>query len=241
MLPGAALSSPALPGIFIAPRSTPRSSRDGQTTPVSLGGLAVGDASQGLQYQNWTGSVDGSSDIILTPAAGPPANVTTIANLAWFDFTFDQSMRPVISYALQDGTAHFYWFDTTIAAFTTTALPNGTDPWPFVQMDDTRAIEVNSDDVIVAYTRSSNLYFRAQRDRYGTEYSLGGIGGQLLVGMGMSNVNRFQFMFADIQPDQFTHQGKFVGSQVFKAIEVGRAGDIKPRIWPHRRNNTVLS
>jgi hypothetical protein len=35
--------------------------------------------------------------------------------------------------------------------------------------------------------------------------------------------------------------GKFVGSRVFKAVEIGRVGEIKPRIWPSRKNNTVFS
>lgn len=33
--------------------------------------------------------------------------------------------------------------------------------------------------------------------------------------------------------------GKFVGSPVFKAVEISRVGDVIPRIWPAKKNNTV--
>lgn len=33
--------------------------------------------------------------------------------------------------------------------------------------------------------------------------------------------------------------GKFVNAKVFVAIEIGRVGDIIPRIWPSKKNNTV--
>jgi Concanavalin A-like lectin/glucanases superfamily len=33
--------------------------------------------------------------------------------------------------------------------------------------------------------------------------------------------------------------GKFVGSAVYKAVEISRVGDIIPRIWPSKKNNTV--
>lgn len=33
--------------------------------------------------------------------------------------------------------------------------------------------------------------------------------------------------------------GRFVGSAVYPAVQVSRVGDIKPRIWPAKKNNTV--
>jgi hypothetical protein len=33
--------------------------------------------------------------------------------------------------------------------------------------------------------------------------------------------------------------GKFVGAKVFTAVEISRVGDIIPRIWPTKKNNTV--
>jgi hypothetical protein len=33
--------------------------------------------------------------------------------------------------------------------------------------------------------------------------------------------------------------GKFVGAAVYPAVQVSRVGDIQPRIWPAKKNNTV--
>lgn len=42
-----------------------------------------------------------------------------------------------------------------------------------------------------------------------------------------------------VQPTTINLGGKFVPSPVYKAVEVGQVGDIKPRIWPAKKNNTV--
>lgn len=255
MLPGHALSPTPLPSAFLSPRGTPRvvestyfnftpvafSGPDGNVSPKSVGPNGYRDTTLGLASQIWTGSYDGFN-LVLTPQVGTPINVFSQVNLIWFDFCFDQSANPVIAYADTFKNVAFYWYDTTISAFRVTPLPFGTDPWPFCQLDDTRPAESSSSDVVICYTRGTHLYFLAQRDRFGTEYDLGAIPGlpsKMLVAAGMSTGGRFQFEFANILPNLSFAYGKFVGSPVFKAVQASRVGDIKPRIWPSKKNNTV--
>lgn len=240
MLPNHVLSSTAVPGTLLTPRATPRSAADGALSPMSIGGAGFRDTSLGLKSQVWTGSYDGAN-IVLTPATGFAITIA-ISSVIWFDFTFDQSMNPVVAYADLFGGVAFRWFDTTTNNFAITSLPFGTDPWPFCQLDDPRPEEIQVNDVIVTYTRGSHLYFLAQRDRFGIEYDLGAISvdpPKVLIAVGMSTVNRIQFEFAEILPNLSFAYGKFVGSKVFKAVEIGRVGDIRPRLWPTRKNNTV--
>lgn len=243
MLPGQVLSTTVLPSTFLPPRQVLRSASDANIAPQSIGGAGFRDTSQGLNSQVWIGSYSGSN-VILTPAVGAPlVPIAGMTGIIWFDFTFDQSMNPVVAYAKADLTVQFLWFDTLISANRTTALPFGTDPWPFCQLDDSRSSEISTGDVVVTYTRAGHLYFLAQRDRYGVEYDLGAVVpvGKVMVGAGMNHINRFQFEFATILPDLHVAYGKFVGSKVFKAVQAGRVGDVRPRIWPTKKNNTVLA
>lgn len=255
MLPGHVLSSTSLPTAFLSPRGTPRavestyfnfvpaafSGQDGAFAPQSIGPNGYRDTTQGLASQVWTGSYDGFN-LVLKPQVGASITVFQQLNLVWFDFCFDQSANPVVAYADTSKNVSFYWYDSTINNFRTTALPFGTDPWPFCQLDDTRAAEATASDVVICYTRGTHLYFIAQRDRFGVEYDLGAIPGlpnKMLVAAGMSTGNRFQFEFANILPNLSHAYGKFVQSPVFKAVEISKVGSIIPRIWPSKKNNTV--
>jgi hypothetical protein len=64
-----------------------------------------------------------------------------------------------------------------------------------VCLDDKRPLQNAVSDVILAYTRSGNLYFRAQRDRYLVEYPLATAVTGTLDKVGMNTVNRLQFEF----------------------------------------------
>lgn len=255
MLPGHALSPTALPSTFLTPRGVLRcvestyfnftpvafSGQVGAFAPQSVGPNGYRDTTLGLASQVWTGSYDGFN-LVLTPQVGAPLTIFQQVNLIWFDFCFDQSANPVIAFADSSKNVSFYWFDSSINAFRVTALPFGTDPWPFCQLDDTRQAETNSSDVVICYTRGTHLYFIAQRDRFGVEYDLGvipGLPSKMLVAAGMSTGGRFQFEFANILPNLSFAYGKFVSSPVFKAIEMSKVGDIKPRIWPSKKNNKV--
>lgn len=239
MLPGQILSVPTLSGSFLSPRGSIRSAADGNLVSRSIGGVGINDTTQGLASQIWTGSFNGAS-INLVPASGSPYASPTFGAVVWFDFCFDQSMNPVIAFALSDGSAAFYWFDSTVPGFVITALPAGTDPWPYCAMDDTRASQVQSSDVIVSFTNAGELYFLAQRDRFGVQYHLGHVGTtQVLTQAGMNNVGRFQFQFNALLPDQISIEGKFVPAAVYSPVLIPNVGAVRPRIYMPLEDVTV--
>lgn len=159
------------------------------------GGIAVGDASQGLQVQTWTCNCDGHNFVVTSPSDPGGTNILNVAgNVVDMSFTFDQLMRPFVAYMLDDNTSHFHWFDSSIPGFTTTDLP-ANSLYPRCTLDDKRAPEALFSDILLAYTRAGRLYFRQQRDRYGVEYQLtnGNFTTSRLNNIGINSVLRMQF------------------------------------------------
>lgn len=147
-----------------------------QNTPLqaySMGGIDLSDPSQGLVVQEWTLDVIGDTvdtAIYLSAPSHPSSLLFSYPNITWARLAFDQNMKPVIS-MLAGGQACFYWWDPTIPGTTITNLPAGTLS-PAVTLDDKNPLAnlAGTNDVVIAYTRTNNLYFRLQRDRYNVEY-----------------------------------------------------------------------
>jgi len=170
MIPDKALSTLAVEGDFLPPRNR----RKQPLEDYELGGVALNDASQGLQFYEWRGRYIDGSVVLDVPGVVAPVTVLTVPGVTEFSFSFDQNMSPVVAYMLDDGSAHFYWFDSTIPGFTTLDLGSGVRS-PRCSLDDKRAasgVISGASDVILTYLRDDALYFRAQRDRYATEYKL---------------------------------------------------------------------
>lgn len=165
------------------------------------GGKALADPSAGITYQIWTASISGTNINLSAPAV-PEFTVLSGVNAAWVALAFDQNAREFIAYADGVGNANYYWYDSTLPGFRTTALP-GPVFQVFAALDDSRSVESTNSDILLAYVRSGTLYIRAQRDRYGTEYNLGSVPGidhtAQLVQIGMNTHWRFQFAFQNVQ------------------------------------------
>ncbi|HXS14421.1 MAG TPA: hypothetical protein VN734_17110 [Acidobacteriaceae bacterium] len=56
---------------------------------------------------------------------------------------------------------------------------------------------------------------------------------------GVEQTNGSQQIIVNVSPVLINIGGKFVQSAVYKAVELAQVGDIKPRIWPPKKNNTV--
>jgi hypothetical protein len=196
MIPAATLSSTPLPGPFLPPRTLYRFSAAAGLSDVHFGGVALGDPSLGITYQLWTAFSDGVN-IYLTAPNTPPFVQLANVNAVWVGLAMDQNARAFITYADKNGNAFYYWFDSTIPGYRTTPIP-GIVFRPFATLDDSRPVELVSSDVILAYVRAGVLYFRAQRDRFGVEYTLGAAPATL-VQIGMNSRNRFQFAFQNVQ------------------------------------------
>lgn len=161
-----------------------------------MGGVALNDASQGLQVKLWTLYLEGD-DVKIKADDVAPTTIFTAPNITELSLTFDQSMNVVVAYVQAD-EARLYWFDTALPGYTSTVLVGATSPR--VSLDDKRPAFIPMSDVILGYIRDGNLYFRAQRDRYGTEYLLKTDVNATLVTVGMTTNNRFKFKLKTLTP-----------------------------------------
>jgi hypothetical protein len=83
-----------------------------------------------------------------------------------FSFSFDQNMRLAIAF-VQDGVAKLRWFDSVPGQTVITEYPSAITPR--VVLDDKRFTQTSASDIIFAYMRNGDLYYRQQRDRFQTE------------------------------------------------------------------------
>jgi hypothetical protein len=168
---------------------------------VQLGGIALQDASQGLEVQTWYLDVNDSGDFLLRADSVAQTLLFTRPGTTWARLSFDQNMFPIISF-VQSGQPYYYWYDPLIPAFQFVPMDVGVT-FPCVTMDDKRALEIRlgTNDVILAYLRGGSLYYRQQRDRYGVEYLLAPAPSYptpVLWKVGMTVQLRLQFKLEDI-------------------------------------------
>jgi hypothetical protein len=194
MMPGNSLSTSSSPAPFFGARSLP-------VTPIvdyEDGGIAINDASQGLLYQRWRailfrpGEVD--SYVQLDAREVAPFTLLELPNITEISIAFDQLMRPTLAF-VRNGVAYLRWFDSVPGQYVTDEIGAGIVT-PRVSMDDKRFLATNGyqlNDVILAYVRDGNLYYRQQRDRFLIERLLAE-GVKPLIKIGFSRGLRFQFM-----------------------------------------------
>jgi hypothetical protein len=188
------LSSEVRPAEYQAPddRDPPSALVD-----YELGGRALNDSSEGLGVHVWTCRADEAGRVYLSAPGQPETLAFTALGITELSLAFDQNMRPFVAF-IQSGQAKFRWYDTVLGANRITNLSTD-DHSPRCCMDDKRdfATSLGQNDVILAYVRGGNLYYRQQRDRYENEYLLHeGVPGRFLR-VGMHRENRLQFMFEE--------------------------------------------
>lgn len=159
------------------------------------GGIALNDSSKGMLYQRWRARLFDSrtehSVVKLSAPNTPEFVILEAPNISEISFTFDRNMRLVLAY-VQAGVAKMSWYDTLLPGQVTTTLGEGIIT-PRVSLDDKRDSQSSIADVILAYIRDGNLYYRQQRDRYQIERLLK-TGVKPLIKIGMGRGMRFQFM-----------------------------------------------
>lgn len=89
------------------------------------------------------------------------------APITELDFTFDQNMNPCIVY-VSDGISKMYWYSPVEEEQVTTVWEGIYSPR--ISLDDKRKSRIPYSDIIFAYMRDNNLYYRLQRERYITEH-----------------------------------------------------------------------
>ncbi|WP_444890052.1 hypothetical protein [Microbulbifer sp. DLAB2-AA] len=188
-LPENTLSSQPVASPFIGGAALPVRN----ITDYQRGGIALQDSSKGLNFQTWRARVleDGKA-IVLDAQQVWASTVITGNNITEVSLAFDQNMRPVIAY-VEAGTAKLYWYDSSQGAQATTTFAGFVTPR--VSLDDKRSTQTGNSDVIFAYLKGGNLYYRQQRDRYGVEYLLASnVNSPGLVKIGMSRNFCLQFL-----------------------------------------------
>lgn len=185
-MPDNMLSTTPVPGQIVGGRSLSVTS----TVDYEDGGIALNDPSAGLLYQVWRGRLIGD-DVVLDAPEVEPVTVYSDSAITEFSFTFDQNMRPVVTF-MADNIAYLYWYDSTVPGQVTTEIGSGVIS-PRVILDDKRPLGLAQSDVILAYVRAGALRTRIQRDRFLVEYTHAATGGRL-VKVGFSDQLRLQFV-----------------------------------------------
>lgn len=195
MLPDSVLSTQTIRAAFRYPRNIRRDDK----TDYELGGVALNDASQGLETNVWRGTLKNGTVTIETLGV-EPVPLYTDPGMIRFSFTFDQNMNPALAFDTEN-SSHLWWFDNTIPGYTLLTLPSGSK-YATVGLDDHRRMQTSTSDIILAYMRDDNLYFRAQRERFLDEHLLeSGLTNLGLRQIGLNEKLRFQFQFVRVADD----------------------------------------
>ena len=121
MLPNAVLSSTPEPSGFLPPRTTVRFGAAYGQKDVHYGGIALGDPSQGLQYQLWQARCDGT-DIFLSAPNTPEYKILANVGAVWVALALDQNSRVFLAWANAAKAAFYYWYDSTIPGYRTSSI-----------------------------------------------------------------------------------------------------------------------
>lgn len=175
----------------------PRNKSQTATKCWELGGIALSDTSEPMQYY-WYGYVKGKGIYLQRSGAEPVAVLAFAGDVTEMSFSFDQNMRPTIAY-VENGVAKLYWYDSSVAKNVLTLYPNITNPR--LSLDDKRKFNIGNSDIIFAYVSDHNrLCYRLQRERYSAEHVLltdttkSDDEPLKLNVIGMSTANRFLFL-----------------------------------------------
>ncbi len=189
MIPENRLSTTNLPSPFLSPDILTVS----QLVDYERGGVDLDDGTQGLDVQDWIAYVE-DDDIKVGTTLDNGVTIITRPLLTTVSLGFDQNMRATLAYTT-DGVAKYRWFDTLTNSTVESTLPDGSI-YPRLSTDDRRSMLRGSCDIILAYTRGGDLYYRQQRDRYTIERLLASPAPEgEFRNVGMNTVNRLQFQF----------------------------------------------
>lgn len=193
MLPGNVASSIGAPGDVLSPDDVGSS----LLVDFERGGVSIGDASLGLDVQDWQCKLnDSTGQVFINPVGDLDALYLTLSGASELAFAFDQQMRPVLAF-MAGTVARLRWYDTTVSNFVITDFPGIRSPR--LTLDDKRPSQSAMSDVIFAYIKDNgDLCYRQQRDRYLIERVLhtGVDPSMRLIAVGMANNLRLHFEIA---------------------------------------------
>jgi len=191
-LPEDKLSTRPIYGAFLVPEKAE------PLVDFEWGGVDLLDTSQGLQVYIWKCYYRDNWICIENDVV--KHQLINVENVKSLSLSFDFNMHPTIAYTTENAakqiSAFLYWYDTAQAKQITTEY--GTEYiTPQVSLDDHRLHQSANADIIFAYIKNGNLYYRQQRDRFLIERLLAEDLGKHteLIQIGMTTKNRFQFQY----------------------------------------------
>jgi hypothetical protein len=207
MIPGESLSALPRVGSFLypdsrmlqmtrAPWDTSTRGRCLAADPKDweLGGIALNDPSQGLDYQTWQFFFD--TDAIYTgpDPDGPWEFLLNTGPVTELSGAFDTDMLPAVAF-VDTGDTKLWWFDPLADDYVITDFSAFTSPR--LTLDTKLASQVDYADILFVYLDKGSCYYRQQRDRFAIEYLLceAPIGTTRLGRVGMGTTNRLQIEF----------------------------------------------
>lgn len=167
------------------------------------GGISLENSTRGLFYQNWHAKTDGQKIYIKAENEKQWLEVLSDTKITEVDLTFDQNMRPHLTY-VSNGVAKFYYHNFYANKFIIESYPDIKNPR--ISLDDKRRdIGSSSSDIIFAYIKkeTNELCYRVQRERYLTEHNTNIFvkENDILWRIGMGKNNAFLFYILN-DPDQ---------------------------------------
>lgn len=186
MLPNNTISTIAHSARFKSPYDMPVSA----LSRSCRGGIAINDSSKGRDYQNWYVWY-ANGNVYYGPEATPLVSVGSLAltGVLQLSMAFDNNMNPIICWLDSTG-AHIRYFSGTTSTYVVVDVLGATSC--LVAVDDSRNFYNANSDAIFAYTISSGLWYRYQRQNYATPIQASTSTARL-IRMGMHSQNRFQF------------------------------------------------
>lgn len=161
-----------------------------------MGGVALGNPSQGNNVKPWKASYNSSTGEISLEAFDVPATVVyTQLGITWLSFCFDQNMKFLFAFTSTPGTiGTLRWYDPAPAAYVNTSFGTNVRT-PHITMDEKVELSSATNDVILTYVDGSDIFLRVQRERFLDAHLVGsGLSpGQKIKNFGMSTVNRLQW------------------------------------------------
>ena len=123
-----------------------------------------------------------------------------VPNCRMLDVAYDQLNRLNVAYINVD-QLYLYWFDSTIASFTTSYF--GVVIQAFFFMDDVRRLQQGNSTLMLVYTRGTNIYYRTQYDRFTIEHVAGTIAEDTFIKhVGMNDHNRVQITIGPVDAEE---------------------------------------
>ncbi len=188
------LADVTLPGRFKAPYTFKKE----PFCDYARGGVALLDASQGLDVKDWR--IDFENGVATITSEGSPDFIVPDLpiDLSWISFAFDQNMHYNVTYTVAN-KSYLYWYDAAAQGYVTTELDDVKTP--FLRMDDVRSGIEGTKDLILSYLKKGDLYIRLQSDRFAVEYLLEKHAGNKFLQCGMTEQLRFQWKTTVVYPE----------------------------------------